>query len=501
MCGLPGGVDTMNVVTDLPTSPRINSGNGRPVREERSYVLYWMIAARRTRSNFALDRAIAWAQALGKPLVVFEALRVDYPWASDRLHRFVIDGMADNGEAFRPSPITYFPYVEPARGDGKGLLDAFAASACVVVTDEFPCFFLPRMVRAAAARLDVALETVDSNGLLPLTLADRAYTAASHFRRFVQRELPAQLTKFPVEQPLSGLQLPRLAQLPPPLTARWQPVDARLLNRDAMLTSLPIDHDVPVAAMAGGSNAAERQLETFIAARLDRYSDRHNHPDANVTSRLSPYLHFGHISAHQVFSAVMRQQRWSPTVLRDARPTGAREGWWGVNPSAEAFLDQLVVWRELAYNTSARLPDQYDRYESLPEWARETLQAHRDDPRAHLYTPAQFETAATHDLLWNAIQRQLRQDGWFHNYMRMLWGKKLLEYSKSPQQALGIMTAIMNRWSLDGRNPNAYAGYFWTLGRYDRPWPERAIYGKVRSMSSERTRKKVDVEEYLRTYG
>ena len=484
----------------LPKSLRVTAINSRAVQSERAYVLYWMISARRTRSNFALDRAIAWSTTLQKPLVVLEALRVDYPWASDRLHRFVIDGMADNAVAFAGSPISYFPYVELLPDEGKGLLAALGSSACVVVTDEFPCFFLPRMIQAATRQLDVRLEAVDSNGLLPLAAPDRAYTAASHFRRFMQRELFTHLQTLPVERPLAGLQLPRLERLPSAIVRRWSPASKRLLAPGGSRSSRPIDHAVPVVAMRGGELAAEEQLERFVEERLPRYAERHNHPDANITSRVSPYLHFGHLSAHQVFMAVMRRERWFPRRIRTTSASGAREGWWGVSASAEAFLDQLVVWRELSYNTCAQRPNEYDRYEALPDWALQTLVDHRRDRREHLYTPRQFEDAATHDQLWNAIQTQLRRDGWFHGYMRMLWGKKILEYSKTPRQALGIMIQLMNRWSLDGRNPNSYAGYFWTLGRYDRPWPERPIFGKVRSMSSDRTRKKVDVAQYLKTY-
>jgi deoxyribodipyrimidine photo-lyase len=191
----------------------------------------------------------------------------------------------------------------------------------------------------------------------------------------------------------------------------------------------------------------------------------------------------------------MRHERWSLRSLAP-RATGAREGWWGVAKGPEAFLDQLVVWRELAYNTCVKRPGNYDRYSSLPLWARDTLKAHVTDPRPHRYTKSVFERAATEDPLWNAAQRQLLEEGWMHNYMRMLWGKKILEWSRTPQEALRIMMAIMDRWSLDGRDPNSYAGYFWVLGRYDRPWPERPVYGKVRSMSSERTAEKVRVERY-----
>jgi deoxyribodipyrimidine photo-lyase len=459
-----------------------------------------MIAARRTRWNFALDRAIEWARELQKPLVVFEALRADYPWASDRLHRFVLDGMADNLTTFEPSPVTYFPYVEPAVGHAKGLLGALARSACVVVTDEFPCFFLPRMVRAAARQVDVAMETVDGNGLLPLAAPDRAYSAANHFRRFVQRELTSHLRVQPLASPLRRIALPRLAQLPGAVLRRWHPATGRMLESAARLSSQPIDHGVPVAVMRGGERSAQQQLRQFVRHRLDRYGERLKHPDSDITSRLSPYLHFGHISAHQIFSDVVRHERWAPERVQGKRASGAREGWWGVNPSAEVFLDQLIVWRELAYNTCAKRPDDYDRYDSLPDWAKTTLSLHQRDRRPHRYTIERFEAADTHDPMWNAIQTQLRREGWFHNYLRMLWGKKILEWSKTPRVALDTMIQLMNRWSLDGRNPNSYAGYFWVLGRYDRPWPEREVFGKVRSMSSERTRQKVDVESYLAEY-
>jgi deoxyribodipyrimidine photo-lyase len=173
----------------LPISQRVRNANAAPVRSDRSYVLYWMIATRRPSYNFALDRAHAWARALDRPLVILEPLRVDYPFASDRFHRFIIDGMASNAAAFRRTPVLYHPYVEPAPGAGKGLLVRLAADAAVVVTDDYPCFFLPQAVASAAAQLSVAMEAVDSNGVLPLAGTDRAFTAASHFRRYLQKGL------------------------------------------------------------------------------------------------------------------------------------------------------------------------------------------------------------------------------------------------------------------------------------------------------------------------
>lgn len=479
---------------------RIRAANAVPVAPDREFVLYWMIAARRTSWSFALDRAVAWAKALGKPLLVLEALRVGYPWANDRLHRFVLDGMADNARALADAPVTHHVYVEPEPDHGKGLVYALGARACVVVTDEFPCFFLPRMVAAAAKRLDAKLEVVDGNGLVPLAAHPKDYPAASHFRRHQQKLLPLHLGVAPKRDPFARVDLPKKA-LPRAIRDRWPPASRALLEGDPKaLAALPIDHDVPPSPMRGGAEAARVALKTFVQTNLDRYVDIHAQPDDDATSRLSPWLHFGHVSAHEVFAAVVKHERWTPASLPKTG-TGAREGWWGMRPGAEAFLDQLVVWRELGYNTCARRPADYDRYESLPAWAQATLRDHAKDARPHRYSRAQLEAAETHDELWNAAQRQLLREGWFHNYLRMLWGKKILEWSKSPRDALQTMVEIMNRWSLDGRDPNSYSGYFWVLGRYDRPWPEREVYGKVRSMSSERTRKKVAVERYLEKYG
>jgi deoxyribodipyrimidine photo-lyase len=194
----------------------------------------------------------------------------------------------------------------------------------------------------------------------------------------------------------------------------------------------------------------------------------------------------------------MTHERWTTRKLMKGN-RGAREGWWGVSPSAETFLDQLVVWRELAFNGCEYLPS-YDTYASLPEWSRRTLEGHLDDARPKIYSMKALETATTGDDVWNAAQRQLLTEGWFHGYLRMLWGKKIVEWSRHPEEALARMQAIMNRHSLDGRDPNAYASYAWVLGRYDRPWPERPIFGTVRYMSSASTRRKLKMTRFLSQY-
>jgi deoxyribodipyrimidine photo-lyase len=249
----------------------------------------------------------------------------------------------------------------------------------------------------------------------------------------------------------------------------------------------------------GGSAPAQRMLREFLRNKLAGYAEARNEPGQNATSELSPYLHFGHISIHQIFSEIMGQGGWSPNHLA-LRATGSRTGWWGASQAAEAFLDQVVTWRELGFNWCQTRND-YDQFESLPAWALKTLRLHARDERSYVYTLRQFESAKTHDPLWNAAQTQLVREGRIHNYLRMLWGKKILEWTPSPAKALEIMVELNNKYALDGRDPNSYSGIFWCLGRYDRPWgPERPIFGTVRYMSSENTARKFNVQEYVRQF-
>lgn len=476
-------------------SPRVRVLRDAPEASEHAYVLYWMTANRRLDWNFALDRAVERAHALGKPLVILEALAAGYPWASERHHAFVLHGMEEHRRDLAGSPVAYHPYVEPAPGEGRGLLVALAEQACLVVADDAPVFFLPRMLEKAAQRVPTRMEAVDSCGLLPLSCVERPFSSAYHFRRFLQRSLRPHLTDLPDPAPLSASGLVG-GSVPDTVRSRWPEATPDLLaGSSEALAALPIDHEVAPSPIRGGTTAARARLDQFLARDLDRYGEERNHPDADASSRLSPWLHFGHLSVHEVFHRVAVREEWSPARLA-ADTTGKREGWWGMGASAEAFLDELVTWRELGFGFCRVVPD-YDRYETLPEWARATLREHASDPRPWTYPPEAFARAETHDELWNAAQRQLLGEGIMHNYVRMLWGKKILEWSASPREALRIMVELNNRYALDGRDPNSYNGIMWVLGRFDRGWPERPVYGKVRSMSSERTRRKVALEGYL----
>jgi deoxyribodipyrimidine photo-lyase len=479
---------------------RIEELNAKDADPRGAFILYWMTASHRTGWNFGLQRALELAGEVKKPLVVLDTLASGNRWDSDRLHAFALQGMADCAERLEGAGVRYLAFVEKKADSASDCAAALSKIACAVVMDEFPSREHERLEADLGARSPVVLEKVDGNGILPMQAAPRVYHSAYDFRRFLQANLRPHLSAFPRPDPLRGAALPPRARLPKRITRRWPFLSrSELADTESLLARLPIDHGVPPVNLRGGMKTAESVLRRFVRSRLSGYADLRDHPDEQATSGLSLYLHHGHISAHRVFSAVMKAEGWTEKALSaDAR--GKRSGWWGVGESAEAFLDQLVTWRELGYNMAWRIPG-YDAYASLPHWARETLTAHAADPRPKIYDLDAFASSRTHDPVWNAAQNQLVREGLMHNYLRMLWGKKILEWTTSPEEALDVMIELNNRYALDGRNPNSYSGIFWVLGRYDRAWgPERPIFGKIRYMTSESTVRKLRIRGYLERY-
>ena len=478
---------------NLPAD-RVRPLNEGAVSPGGDYVLYWMVATRRPFDSFALERAVAWAHRLSRPLLVLEPLALGYPAASPRIHAFVLQGMAANARAFAARRIAYHPWVERSPGDGAGLLEELAARACVVVTDTWPVPFLGFWQAVAARRVAVAVEAVDDVGLLPLDAELRVPPTAAVYRRWLQRLLPSALTRPPAHDPAGQVSLPVLAGLPDAVAQRWPRASQVLLDADEdALAALPLDAEVKRTTREGGWESAEARWQHFCQHRLGAYGDRRNHPGAS--SGLSPWLHFGHLSSWRLWSDLARDEGW--TVGQLGPPRGQRAGWWGISPSAEAFLDQVVTWRGLAFQCARHDPDYY-RFQGLPAWARSTLEDHTDDPRAWRYPLEVLTQAGTHDPIWNAAQRQLVSEGAIDGYLRMIWGKRLLEWCAHPAEAWGVMHALNDRWALDGRGPVGTAGIAWVLGRFDRPWgPERPVFGKIRYMSSERTAKKLPLAGYL----
>lgn len=486
----------------MPVHPlRIAAANDIATRTDGEYVLYWMIAARRRYDNAALEHAVALSRELGKPLLVFEPLRVGYRWANSRLHRFAAEGMACNQRDFDAAGVRYLAYLERDEGEGKGLLEALSERACVVVTDTFPCFFLPRMVASAARQLPVAVVEVDSNGLFPLRASNEAKKRAVDFRRVLQKQLAPHLDCWTEHDPLAQYDQ-GAAVVPREVLDGWPLLNTSELQGDLtqLVDSLPIDTDVRPASFHGGHDAAHSALQHFLRERLDRYADGRNHPDDSVASGLSPWLHWGHIGVHEVARAVLERDNWEPSHI-SGKANGSREGWWGASPSVESFLDELITWRELGFHYAWHHPEHYDDPDQLPGWALQSLSEHAGDEREHTYTPGELERAETYDEVWNAAQRQLVRTGTMHNYLRMLWGKKVLEWVPDRRIAIRTLIHLNNKYAVDGRDPNSYSGIFWVFGRFDRAWgPERPIFGKIRYMTSDSTKRKLRMKRYLERF-
>ena len=316
---------------------RVRIAKDLPLRTDGDWVLYWMTAFRRTGSNFALQHARDLAQRLNRPLVILEALRVRYRWASERFHRFVIDGMIDNRIATANTDVLYYPYVEPQPGNGSGLVAELAKLACAVVSDDYPCFFHPSLIKVSSRSIDCRFELVDSNCLMPLSNAERTFTVAHSYRRHMQKVLPTHLDDMPDLRPLdkrSTRGIPKLLKLPNHISKRWPVADLGKLTREGGLSAIPIDHSVSPTRMRGGSKAADELLSQFLKSRLASYNHDRNEPDSCGSSELSPYLHFGHISAHEIFQKLMERLQWHPGKLQ--KPNGKVNGFWGVGEDAEA---------------------------------------------------------------------------------------------------------------------------------------------------------------------
>jgi deoxyribodipyrimidine photo-lyase len=404
--------------------------------------------------------------------------------------------MAANAARAAEVGLNYWPFVERVRGEGRGLLRRLAERACLVVTDDFPCFIVPAQAEALARQADVAVFAVDSNSVVPLSVLGPAVSAAAHLRPRIHKAFAEAWAHRAAPEP----ELPAGARgrIDPPFEAWRAPPDLA-----AFVDALPLDPLAPVATRRGGAPAARARLRAFVANQLRGYAKDRSEPrspDEGHASGLSPYLHFGHLSIEEVAEAVLATTgRWTPDELR-VHCRGKREGYFTDDPDVNAFLDEALTWRDVGLNWHRhRRADAASLERALPPWALATLGAHASDPRPHVYTAEELEAAATHDPLWNAAQRELVAAGSIHNYLRMLWGKKVLEWSPSPAEAYRTLEHLNNKYALDGRDPNSYTGILWCFGLFDRPWaPERKVFGTVRYMSSDNTARKFDLASYYR---
>lgn len=427
---------------------------------ERPYVLYWMQRAQRAACNHALEYAVRQANLLQKPLVVFFGVTGDFPEANERHYRFMLEGLKETAEALQKRNILMVVgNVSPEAGAIE-----LSASSALVVTDR-GCLRIERAWRETLAReAGCRVVQVETDAVVPVqTVSSREEYAAATLRPKIRRLLDTFLVPLHEEAARFsslGMNLP---------FARLDLGDA-----DAALKLIKPDRSVKPAQIRGGTSRAKLLLQDFITRKLAQYPALKNDPGLDVSSGLGPYLHFGQISP--LYAAL---------ALRDA-PEEPRE----------AFLEELVVRRELAMNFTL-YNDRYDRFDALPAWAKATLDKHRADQRPYRYSPEELENSQTHDPYWNAAQTEMVLSGKMNGYMRMYWGKKLLEWGRTPEEAFQTALFLNNRYSLDGRDPNGFAGIAWCFGKHDRPWKEREIFGMVRYMNAGGLDRKFDMKRYL----
>lgn len=441
---------------------RIQNLNDIPRRETGAYVLYWMQEAQRARGNAALELAIRAANKYGLPVVVCFGLMDGYPEANARHYTFMLEGLADCARALQARRIAFVV----RRGNPLDIALDMSRSASAIVCDRSYMPVQREWRTRLAAQADCPVVQVETEVVVPVdVVSDKAEYAARTIRPRIHRvwdEYLVALDETEMDASPGGLGLESDIDISDPV---------------AVLAALDLDRSVPpVRRFKGGRTEALRRLRKFVDDVQDGYAAGRNEPSAALTSLLSPYLHFGHISPVEMALA-------------------ARVSDNGSVEDRSAFIEELVVRRELAMNYAAFEPA-FESYDALPAWAQKTLAEHAGDDREYIYSQAQLEACDTHDPHWNDAMREMIHTGFMHNYMRMYWAKKILEWSATPQQAFATTLALNNKYFLDGRDPNSYANVAWCYGLHDRAWTERPVFGKIRYMNANGLNRKFDMAAY-----
>lgn len=438
---------------------RIHALNSKPVRDSGGFVLYWMQQSQRAEWNHALEYAAGRAGDLGLPLAVVFGLMDDYPEANERHYSFMLEGLAETFRCLTKRGIS----ARIVRGNPAEAALKAGRKAALIVCDMGYLRHQAEWRARVADEADCEVVEVESDVVVPV---ETASDHAEYMARTLRPKLLKRLDEFlqPVEE------------IKPRMGANGREF-FKGAGFDGLLQDLKIDRSVgAVRKFKGGTSEAKKRLRRFIAESLAVYSDHSNQPQTDDVSALSPYLHFGQISP--VYIAMEVQKSSAPDKVK------------------QAFLEQLLVRRELAMNFVWFTPD-YDRFSCLPDWAGQTLRNHSEDRREFMYTRDELERAQTHDPYWNAAMDEMRASGFMHNYMRMYWGKKVLEWSRTPEEGFETLLAINNKYFLDGRDPNSYAGVAWIFGKHDQAWGERSVFGKVRYMNAAGLKRKCDMEGYI----
>jgi deoxyribodipyrimidine photo-lyase len=436
---------------------RIRTLNSHPVRAGR-YVLYWMQSSQRSRGNLALEYAIERANAIGVPVLACFCVDTSYPEANLRHFSFMAEGLCAVGKKLEERGIPFMLL----RGTPAEKLADSATDAALVVTDR-GYLALHRQWRERVAQvIGCPLVQVEDNVVVPVEAASgKEEWSAGTIRMKIHR----QMMRF-----LKPLESGRVQYRSPSLDGGGIPYQ----EAGDIILGVQERFPGPSPLYRGGEDEALQRLDEFITGGLARYPALHSDPGISVLSGMSPYLHFGQISPMFIVQRVLESGQ----------------------AGTEEYLEELIIRRELSMNFVTYNPF-YDTYGGLPDWARRTLEEHAEDPREHIYSRSEFEEARTDDPYWNAAQQELLITGKMHGYMRMYWGKKILEWSETPEQAFRTALSLNNRYELDGRDPNGYTGVAWCFGKHDRAWGERPVFGKVRYMNAAGLKRKFQINRYL----
>lgn len=440
-----------------------------PAARRNAFVLYWMHHAVRAHENPALDTAVWMGNQLGLPVLVYQGLAGRHPYNSDRHHTFIMEGARDVQQALAGRNIAYAFHlgVDP---DEKSPLHALCSQAGLVIVEDYPAPPFPDWYRRRFDRSATGVWAVDAHCIVPMQSVGKAYDRAFKFREDTRGAFAQRLSqRWPAIDP-------EVEIFKGPLP--FNTIDLQAASLPDLCAACDIDHSIgPVPHTRGGAEAGYQRWALFREYGLQQYAALRN--DAAVApprgvSRLSPYLHHGHVSPFR--------------IAREAAADGSA--------GARKFLDELLIWRELAFNFCFH-HENVASLDVLPGWARQTLTKHAGDPREQLYTWDELAHAKTDDVLWNAAQRSLLIHGELHNNVRMTWGKSVLRWTQNPEAALAMLIDLNHRYALDGSDPNSYGGLLWCLGLFDRPFkPEQPVYGTVRTRPSEAHARRIDMEKY-----
>ncbi len=437
---------------------RVKRLNKQDIKDGK-YVLYWMQATQRTEYNHALEYSILKSNRLNKPLLVYFGITESYPEANERHYYFMIEGLKEVQTSLEDKGIKIVIWRNsPEIGALK-----LAKSASLVVVDKGYSKIEGRWTKFVAEKVKCPLVQIESDVIVPVKEASpkEEYSAAT-FRPKIKKALEKYLISLKDNILKKGS-----------LNLDISSFD--IINVNRAISELEIDRSVRKSRFYhGGTTEAKKHLDEFVGKKIDYYPELRNDPTKRCHSNMSPYLHFGQISPLYITLKILQTD----------------------SPGKDAFLEELITRRELAINF-VFYNNNYDSFNGLPEWSKKTLNEHRKDPREYSYDLRQLEKAETHDHYWNAAQKEMLTEGKMHGYMRMYWGKKIIEWSKTPQEAYRIAIYLNNKYELDGRDPNGFAGVAWCFGKHDRPWKERMIFGKIRYMNANGLRRKFDADAYV----